>query len=807
MKVQSFNGCKVYNLSSGAVLPSFMTENRKRKLAKSDEYSKRIELIQDFDMPIACTRVRFCADGEHILAVGTYPPCVKCFTTSDMSQKFGRGLTSDVVTFECLGDDFGKLIFLHVDRYLSFHAPYGKHYQLRIPRHGRDMVYATESCEAMVGGEGSEVYRLNLEMGVFKKPLELSFSGCNKLAANPGYPLLAAGGSGNLVDFFDTRARDVVATLSVPYSPSCKNPEVTALKFDAQGLVLGVGTSEGHCLLYDVRSSRPLYTKEHQFGFPVLDVTFHHDSGMVLSSDKKVVKIWDQRGSGPHGKIGQVLTNIETTADINGVELVRDRRGDSGLICIAGEQERIMNYFVPDLGPAPRWCSHLEGITEELEESRESTVYEDFKFVTRQEVEEIGAEALIGTSILRAYMHGFFMDMKLYSKLRAASKPFEYDEYRKAKIKEKIEAKRESRISVRKRTPKVNADLAEKLERRAAKSVKSAKDTDEYDEGGGGGVVEGGVSGVDSRFSALFERPEFQQDKESAEYKLRNPTASAHSAGGSGKRARRNGDDEDLYGGDDDDDDDDDDDGLGGMFERVDEDDDDDMGDVDEQHSGTEGENDHEHWSDDSLDAVRYEEEDEAEKSRALKSAKRKQRGTGKGSRAAVGGDDDEEGVFARVSRKMKEARRQREVERKQSSLAKAGKSKSKSKGMYEIGTGESDAQATFAHSAEALEKRQREAAMRGAMVGERAAAAKAEAGRSQAQIRTIRGKEGVVREMSYIPKDTGKKGKKSKSSKKDGLGAARRENRDSMERAASMGSGAFDDVDMKSTKKKQTWR
>lgn len=42
------------------------------------------------------------------------------------------------------------------------------------------------------------------------------------------------------------------------------------------------------------------------------------------------------------------------------------------------------------LGPAPRWCSFLDSLTEELEESPESTVYDDYKFVTRKDLENLG---------------------------------------------------------------------------------------------------------------------------------------------------------------------------------------------------------------------------------------------------------------------------------------------------------------------------------------------------------------------------------------------------------------------------------
>ena len=42
------------------------------------------------------------------------------------------------------------------------------------------------------------------------------------------------------------------------------------------------------------------------------------------------------------------------------------------------------------LGPAPRWCSFLDSLTEELEESDQSNVYDDYKFVTKKELDSLG---------------------------------------------------------------------------------------------------------------------------------------------------------------------------------------------------------------------------------------------------------------------------------------------------------------------------------------------------------------------------------------------------------------------------------
>ena len=109
MKVSSFNGVKVYNLSAGKSVPGFLSDKKKRALSKDEEYRRRLEIIQDFEMPESSQCINMTKDREHVILTGTYAPRVKCFTVSDMALKFERGLTADVVAFESLSDDFGKL--------------------------------------------------------------------------------------------------------------------------------------------------------------------------------------------------------------------------------------------------------------------------------------------------------------------------------------------------------------------------------------------------------------------------------------------------------------------------------------------------------------------------------------------------------------------------------------------------------------------------------------------------------------------------------------------------------------------------
>lgn len=125
----------------------------------------------------------------------------------------------------------------------------------------------------------------------------------------------------------------------------------------------------------------------------------------------------------------------------------------------------MLQYFVPSLGPSPKWCYFLDSITEELEESDQPAVYDDYKFLTKQQLEELGLEQLIGTDLLRAYMHGYFIDIRLYNKAKTLTQPFAFENYKARKLREKVEEERETRILINKsRLPKVNKELATKLQ-------------------------------------------------------------------------------------------------------------------------------------------------------------------------------------------------------------------------------------------------------------------------------------------------------------------------------------------------------
>ncbi|CAM9350528.1 unnamed protein product [Ectocarpus fasciculatus] len=547
MQVSTFHGVKIYNLSSGKTLPQWLSEKKRRSLSKDVEYRRRIELLQDFDFPTASQKACVSPDAQYVIVAGTYPPQIKVFEVADLSMKFERHLDCEAVDFMPLAEGYEKLAFLLADRTLAFHAGYGKHHSVRIPRFGRSLAYQRESCDMMVGCGDGEIHRFNLDQGRFRTAMTLpsgssssqgnSTAGINKIELCVAHQLLAAGTDDGFVHLWDSRQgqsgggravasldlRDSVDAAAVTAAEQTLGGfQVSTVAFDTDGLTMGVGTSSAHCLTFDLRSSRPTFVKEHQYGLPITGIKFHQGTEKrVLSSDAKTVKIWNRHD-------GAVVTNVETPADINDVCVAHDARGDSGLLLMATEQSRVLSYYVPALGPAPRWCSFLDVLTEELEEEQEASVYEDYKFVTTAEVEELGVSNLVGTPLLRGYMHGYFMDMKLYTRLKAVSEPFAYEEYRKKKVKEKMEEKTKSRISIRTNLPKVNRAMAERLLDKAEsgdKKKRKAKLAGEEGAGGTAAAVSSSNPLGDDRFGAMFESAEFEVDPESEEYARAHPTS------------------------------------------------------------------------------------------------------------------------------------------------------------------------------------------------------------------------------------------------------------------------------------------
>merc|ERR1719210_455502 len=110
---------------------------------------------------------------------------------------------------------------------------------------------------------------------------------------------------------------------------------------------------------------------------------------------------------------GNLTTAVESTNRINHLEFVPD----SGMFFTATDAERMGSYFVPHIGMAPKWCAYLDNLTEELEEKGEEDQYQDWVFVTSDQIDQLGASNLIGSGYLKPYMHGYYVHRKTYQRI------------------------------------------------------------------------------------------------------------------------------------------------------------------------------------------------------------------------------------------------------------------------------------------------------------------------------------------------------------------------------------------------------
>lgn len=413
-----------------------------------------------------------------------------------------------------------------------------------------------------------EVFRLNLEAGRYMRGYEVDVGGDDFTSSGGGtlqggigvgsvnaaaiaeesHSLLAFGTSIGTVEFWDPRTRGKVGILQRPTQDNSLEgkSEITALKFDRSGLGLATGSSTGIIRLYDLRSSVPLLKKDQGYGYPIQTLIFLTSSiatraqtsePKILSADKRIIKIWDASDGSP-------WTSVEPAVDLNCVTWCKD----TGMLLTANEGRQQHAFLIPQLGPAPKWCSFLDNLVEEMAEDPNDpnaftsqgagAIYDNYKFLTVQQLDSLNLSHLIGTTtLLRPYMHGFFVAQRLYEEAKLIADPFIWEEEQNKRTKAKIDAERESRIRGNKKvTAKVNKRLAERILERAEKNERRrAKRV--LEKGGDDDMVNNadvvpddtvrepvGLL-ADPRFARLFLDEDFAIDEHSHEFQALNPSS------------------------------------------------------------------------------------------------------------------------------------------------------------------------------------------------------------------------------------------------------------------------------------------
>jgi len=511
MQVTNVNDVRVYNLTCGQkAVPEWLNDDKRKKLKKEADVKQRIELIQGFEMPMLSTSISMTRDGQYIFVTGSYKPRVRCYDMNELSLKFERCFDNECVQMKILSEDYSKIVFMHANRYIEFHSQVGNYHTIRTPKQGRDFDYRYSTCELYCVGAADDIYRFNLEQGQFLEPIKCKSTGFNVCQFNPEHELFACGSVEGHLECYDPRVRSPVGQIDCAVFANSNSgnslPAVSCLKFK-DALNLSVGMSTGQILLFDIRSNKPYFIKDHNYNLPIKRIDFHtQNDDYILSIDKKICKIWNRH-------TGKNLTSIEPGTSVNDMLNIPG----TGLICLTNDSPKIFVYYIPTLGNAPKWCTFLDNITEELEEKPADTVYDDYKFLTLKDLNTLGLSHLIGSDLLRAYIHGYFMDIRLYNQAKTVAEPFAFAEYRKKKLREKIDLKREKSRVPLPIVPTVNKDLANKLlhnegELDVKKKSKQNKETPSLLN--------------DARFQSLFTNPDMQIDANHESFKNIAPLVS-----------------------------------------------------------------------------------------------------------------------------------------------------------------------------------------------------------------------------------------------------------------------------------------
>ncbi|KAL0866354.1 hypothetical protein Bca101_045472 [Brassica carinata] len=252
-------------------------------------------------------------------------------TTRIKATPDGEYLIASGTYHHRLDDDYSKLAFLCADRSIYLQAKYGKHHSLRIPS---DMTYDNRSCDLLCAASSPDLYRISLEQGRFISLLSTQSPALNVVSRSNVHGLIACGGEDGAVECFDMRMKSSAARINaVTHGGDAAAAEVTAIEFDdSEGLQVAVGSSAGKVFIYDLRTSAPIQVKDHIYESPILSIK------------------WQRT-------INTQETKLITT------------------------DKHIVRIWDPN--------------TEEMEETGQTTIYDDYKFVTKEDLEKLQLTATI----------------------------------------------------------------------------------------------------------------------------------------------------------------------------------------------------------------------------------------------------------------------------------------------------------------------------------------------------------------------------------------------------------------------------
>jgi len=436
---------KVYALTEGSSLREWISQTQNQRSGHKKGHHNRVDIIVDFEFKTQSYKVYPTKDGKYIGGIGGFPSSFKVWDVINLTVKFERGLDFTPVDFIFLEDSWEKVAIIGEGRQLELHNAKSVFYKTRTPKSSRCLAYDAETATLFIGGSSNEIWRLNLEAGQWLPPLVSSnISAISCLVVSPVVPILFAAGEGEVVEAWNIRATyDEDGNEEHPSAPlailnawresddASNGIEITSCCISSNGIELVLGYSNGIVRVFNV-TSKEKYDLEYDLrnGLAVKTVNMierSHDADMdrmhhslnhrdsIIATDEKSMKIIRKSDN----KNGKLLACIDSDPVINHSSLFPN----SGMILAATDNARIDMYYTPVLGSAPSFADNLFSLAAEAEKEEFHSFFEDYKFVTRRLLQDVGAAHLIGTDFVRPHMHGFFIEYKIYNEYHKTSKP------------------------------------------------------------------------------------------------------------------------------------------------------------------------------------------------------------------------------------------------------------------------------------------------------------------------------------------------------------------------------------------------
>ncbi|SBT74816.1 nucleolar protein 10, putative [Plasmodium malariae] len=204
----------------------------------------------------------------------------------------------------------------------------------------------------------------------------------------------------------------------------------------------------------------------------------------------------------------------------------------SGLCFIPCDNKKVFLYFIPFIGLAPKWCNYLDSITEELEEKERygtysydgtnvlnndigsstinsnssmlnynskcsGEIFDDYIFLTNEQVEQLQITHLKGTKNLIPYLHGHYIPSKVYTDIKNVVKMDDQEYVKKSLIQKKLEYKQQMRIPDKQTF--ISRDYVDKLLKKVNKKIDKKQKI----------LVDAEELLQDERFNKLFYDPDY----------------------------------------------------------------------------------------------------------------------------------------------------------------------------------------------------------------------------------------------------------------------------------------------------------